>query len=128
MSLFRLLLNKIGLAKPIAEHYPLYIFLLDDDARRHEWFTRRFPKDYVDIAETPAEAIELLKRNQYDVLFLDHDLLPEHYKSELGDDDNTGYAVALWLAANPRCQASANIIAHTRNADGAMRIVDSTLR
>ena len=57
-------------------------------------------------------------------VFLDHDLLPEHYNSDARDDERTGYAVAAWLAAHPAVQPSAMIIVHTRNADGAMRMVE----
>lgn len=124
MNSLRSLFAKFGIGTPSEPHDPLYIFLLDDDSRRHEWFKRRFADDYIDIAETVHDAIEMLKNNVYDALFLDHDLLPEHYHSEETDDERTGYAVALWLTANPKSQAASNITVHTRNADGAMRMVD----
>ncbi len=77
MRLLRSLLTKIGFAEAEAVSDPLYIFLLDDDVRRHEWFQRRFANDYVDIAETPDEAIKRLRENRYDAIYLDHDLLPD---------------------------------------------------
>jgi CheY-like chemotaxis protein len=125
MSIWRGLLNKIGLSAGLrAERTPIAVFLLDDDERRHQWFQKRFAKDRLDIAETPEEAKELLSKNTYDAIFLDHDLLPEHYKSNEPDDENTGFAVAAWLAANPDVNPAARILVHTRNADAAIRMIE----
>jgi len=125
MSIFRNFLIKVGLADLKAERNPISIFLLDDDKRRHRWFTKRFEGDELDIAETVAEAKELLGEFAYDAIFLDHDLLPHHYESNDHDDfASTGYAVAEWLNENKEIQRAATIIVHTRNADGAVRMVE----
>ncbi|HEX8072211.1 MAG TPA: cyclic-phosphate processing receiver domain-containing protein [Pyrinomonadaceae bacterium] len=125
MSVLQGLLNKIGLAREAPRRPPLRVFLLDDDTRRHDWFARRFAGDRLDIAVAPAEAIELLSANHYDALFLDHDLLPEHYRTaEPTDEERTGYAVAAWLAARPEVQSGATVIVHTRNAGGALKMVN----
>ena len=123
MSLIRSILIKLGLADLSAKRAPISLFVLDDDHRRHRWFEKRFKGDEIDIAETVAEAKELLSQNNYDAIFLDHDLLPHHYKGEL-DDENTGYAIACWLNDNETSNRSATIIVHTRNADGAVRMVE----
>ena len=123
MSLIRSLLIKLGLAEFKVERSPISIFLLDDDRRRHRWFNKRFEGDEIDIAETVAEAKELLSENSYDAIFLDHDLLPEHYEGKI-DDENTGYAIAHWLFENKDSNRAATIIVHTRNADGAIRMVE----
>lgn len=127
MSILRGILVKLGLHNPKADRGPITVFLLDDDRRRHRWFEKRFKNDTVDIAENVAQAIELLVANSYDAVFLDHDLLPQHYKSSEPDDENTGFAVALWLSQNPKIQSSSKVIVHTRNADAAIRMVE-TLR
>ncbi len=124
MSIWRGLKRKLGLEKISAERSPISVFLLDDDTRRHDWFARRFNGDYLDIAEDVARARELLSENYYDAIFLDHDLLPEHYHSQTTDDERTGYAIALWLATSPEVQRASTILVHTRNADGAMRMVE----
>ncbi len=104
---------------------PITVFLLDDDKRRHRWFAKRFEGDELDIVETVEEAKTLLSQYAYDAIFLDHDLLPEHYESNDHDDfANTGYAIAEWLTANKDLQRAATIIVHTRNADGAIRMVE----
>lgn len=123
MSLIRSIMIKLGLADLSAERTPISIFLLDDDRRRHRWFEKRFKGDYLDIAETVAEAREFLSQKNYDAIFLDHDLLPHHYEGEL-DDENTGYAIACWLTANKESNRAATVIVHTRNADGAVRMVE----
>ena len=124
MGILRGLLDKIGLGERRAGRERVRVFLLDDDALRHEWFARQFKGDSVEVAADPARAIEMLASNYYDVIFLDHDLLPEHYYAEEFDDERSGYAVARWLAERPERLAASHIIAHTRNADGALRMIE----
>jgi CheY-like chemotaxis protein len=124
MGIMQVLLEKVGLGRVFVPRVPLRVFLLDDDVLRHEWFTKRFEGDRLDVASAPERAIELLSSNSYDLIFLDHDLLPEHYSSEERDDERSGYAVARWLSERPDRCAVAHIIAHTRNADGALRMVE----
>ena len=125
MSILHNLLIKLGLADLKAERSPISVFLLDDDRRRHHWFSKRFKGDGLDIAETVDEAKVLLSEFAYDAVFLDHDLLPHHYESNDHDDfANTGYAIAEWLNENKELQRAATIIVHTRNADGAVQMVE----
>lgn len=128
MGIYRSLLNKFGLGNISSERHPIRVFLLEDDKRRHEWFAKRFRGDFIDIADTVPKAQELLSANAYDAIFLDHDLHPEHYNSVSKDDERTGYAIASWLAANPDLQRASTILVHTRNADGAMRMVEELRR
>jgi hypothetical protein len=128
MNWFQSLLCKLNLTTARAERHPIRVFLLDDDERRHRWFTARFKGDHLDITETAEKAVEMLKGSSYDAIFLDHDLVPEHYHSNSTDDERTGYAVALWLAANPEFHRASTIVVHTRNADGAMRMVEELRR
>ena len=125
MSIFRSLLIKLGLADFTAERTPISVFLLDDDHRRHRWFEKRFAGDDLDIAETVEEAKEFLSENNYDAIFLDHDLLPHHYESNDHDDfATTGYAIAEWLDENRDFQRASTIVVHTRNADAAIKMVE----
>ncbi len=125
MSILHNLLIKLGLANLKAERSPISVFLLDDDRRRHRWFSKRFEGDELDIAETVEEAKELLSEFAYDAVFLDHDLLPHHYESNDHDDfASTGYAIAEWLFENKNIQRSATFFVHTRNADGAYKMVE----
>lgn len=128
MPLLHSLLSKLGLSTVKAERHPIRVFLLDDDRRRHRWFASRFKGDFVDVADNVERAQELLTANNYDAIFLDHDLHPEHYHAPSSDDERTGYAVASWLADNPELQRASTIMVHTRNADGAMRMVEKLRR
>jgi DNA-binding LacI/PurR family transcriptional regulator len=128
MDFVRSLLSRLGLSKITAERHPIRVFVLEDDARRHDWFAKRFKGDFLDIADNVPRAQELLANNSYDAIFLDHDLQPEHYHSSTTDDERTGYAIALWLAAKPELQRASTILVHTRNADGAMRMVEELRR
>jgi CheY-like chemotaxis protein len=124
MSIWRSLLIKLGLADLTAERTAIAVFLLDDDDRRHRWFENRFDGDELDIAETVDEAKEFLADNNYDAIFLDHDLLPHHYESNDHDDyARTGFGIAEWLNERPELQRAATIIVHTRNADAAIPMV-----
>ena len=128
MGILKGVLNRLGRTKASAKRSPIRVFLLDDDTRRHEWFTRRFAGDQLDIADEVEAAREFLSKNLYDAIFLDHDLLPEHYNSEATDDERTGYAIAVWLASRPELQRASTILVHTRNADGAIRMVEEMRR
>jgi CheY-like chemotaxis protein len=128
MHLVRSLLSKLGLGSVSAERHPIRVFLLDDDRRRHQWFAARFKGDVIDVADNVAQARDFLGTHNYDAIFLDHDLHPEHYESSTPDDKRTGYAIALWLASNPDLQRASTILVHTRNADGAMRMVEELRR
>lgn len=123
MGVLQGLLNKLGLESLLTPRAPLRVFLLDDDTQRHDWFARHFKGDTLDVASDAARAVELLSHNSYHLVFLDHDLLPEHYYAEEFDDERSGYAVARFLAERPDRQAASTIIVHTRNADGALRMI-----
>ena len=46
--------------------------------------------DLIDVACDVPQAREFLKTRVYDSIFLDHDLMPEHYGAEETDDERTG--------------------------------------
>ncbi len=116
---------RLGLADLSAQRSPIDIFVLDDDERRVRWFRKRFKGDRIETTDNPEKAKELIQIGKYDAIFLDHDLLPHHYKSNEHDDfRNTGFEIANWLAENKDIQPAAMIIVHTRNADGGLRMVE----
>lgn len=118
------LLVRFGLAEVKANRTPISVFVLDDDTRRHRWFEKRFSGDSLEIAETVEEAKVILSGNSFDAIFLDHDLLPHHYKSNDHDDySSTGLAIAEWLAEHETLHRAATIVVHTRNADAAIPMV-----
>ena len=125
MGVWHDILRKLGIGHGAEQRRgPMRVFVLDDDTLRHDWFAKQFRGERLDVAVDPSRAVELLSANHYDLIFLDHDLLPEHYYAEGFDDERSGYAVARWLADTPARLAAATIIVHTRNADGALRMVE----
>lgn len=128
MSLIERLKHKFGIAGAHSGRHPIRIFLLEDDERRCEWFAKRFKGDVIDVACDVTQAKDLLETRTYDSIFLDHDLMPEHYGADSPDDERTGYAIASFLASKPHLQRSATIMVHSFNADGAMRMVEELRR
>ncbi len=128
MTLTKWLLLKLGLVRNDSERHPIRVFLLEDDERRCEWFAKRFKGDQLDIACDVEQARELLQYKTYDSIFLDHDLMPEHYGATTVDDERTGFAIASFLAARPELQPAATIMVHSFNADGGMRMVEELRR
>ncbi len=128
MSLVERIKHKLGIAGAHTGRHPIRIFLLEDDDRRCEWFAKRFKGDTIDVACDVAKAKELLQTRTYDSIFLDHDLMPEHYGADTPDDERTGYAIASFLASRPDLQRSATIMVHSFNSEGAMRMVEELRR
>ena len=94
-------------------------------AARYSSFAKRFKGDALDVSCEVEHAKELLQTRTYDSIFLDHDLIPEHYGATENDDERTGFAIASFLATHPDLQRSATIMVHSFNADGAMRMVEA---
>jgi hypothetical protein len=124
MNLIERLKQKFGIPSADSGRAPIRIFLLEDDERRCAWFEKRFKGDTLHISCDIDEAKQLLESNTYDSIFLDHDLMPEHYGSETPDDERTGYAIATFLASRPELQRAATIMVHSFNAEGALRMVE----
>jgi hypothetical protein len=124
MNLIERLKQKFGIPSADSGRAPIRIFLLEDDERRCAWFEKRFKGDMLHISCDINEAKQLLESNTYDSIFLDHDLMPEHYGSETPDDEHTGYAIAAFLASRPELQRAATIMVHSFNAEGALRMVE----
>lgn len=99
------------------------ILIVEDDETRCEWFRARLAGAELDVTCDVSEAVRWLSERDYTAVLLDHDLAEEHYFTDAPDDAETGYAVALWLAAHPDRQRGATIIVHSLNYTGAQRMV-----
>jgi CheY-like chemotaxis protein len=91
------------------------ILILDDDLCRHEFFNMALIGHIVKSTTTAAETIEELKSNNFDVVFLDHDLGGQQM---VESGDNTGYEVAKWLSEHPN-RIPNQVIIHSFNPAGA---------
>ena len=103
------------------------ILLLEDCQERINWFKEKFDK--LHITDSPKQAINFLNENEYDYIFLDHDLQLYPHEYECSEDDTiTGFHVAKWLGSNPDNNKSASIIIHSMNSIGALRMVKALNR
>lgn len=50
------------------------MFVLDDTEDRLRWFRKHLPEGQMRFAKTSAAALEILSTEQFDLVFLDHDL------------------------------------------------------
>lgn len=97
------------------------LLILDDDQIRHDGFKRKFPEYELKHTYTAEETIDALKNNEYDYVFLDHDLGGEQM---VASGDGTGYEVAEWLANHHcRCPKMA-IYIHSLNPIGRKNMVN----
>jgi CheY-like chemotaxis protein len=93
----------------------LNILVLEDDEERHKRFSRNLiGHDFVIVASVQS-AIFYLKKKNWDMLYLDHDLGGQVY---VPSGPNTGYEVAKWLEENPEYKPT-KIILHSFNPVGA---------
>lgn len=98
------------------------ILVLEDDPERHKAFKNRFAELQSDatytIVETAQDCESLLKSEEYELIFLDHDLGGKVFVDS--KDLNTGAAVARWIAKNKESILGDPIfIVHSLNPDGS---------
>lgn len=95
------------------------ILVLDDDKERLKHFKQKLIGHIVDCVETAWEAIELLEKNEYTHIFLDHDLGGKVYQPS---GPGTGYEVAEWIHNHKDAKAY-KIVVHSFHLHGAQRMV-----
>ena len=93
------------------------ILVVEDDPKRIEWFRAQYKTAHeLVFTSDPDEAIRLLQREEddWDVLFLDHDL---------GKEPKAGRDVTLWLCAQPRkVQSDLYTLVHSVNVVSGPKI------
>jgi hypothetical protein len=101
------------------------ILLLEDSQERVKWFVKKLIGNVIDFAYTSDQANKFLLENEYDVIFLDHDLDEEHYVAMYSPTDvslvGTGVDTAKFIAEN-KCSPKAQIIVHSLNMVGSQNI------
>jgi len=90
------------------------IFVLDDDMERIEIFQEYFGKDNVDYSHDPIDAAEKLRNNEYDQIFLDHDLGGPYTRGPKGDGIDL---VRVMVEEN--LHVDTPIVLHSLNRKGA---------
>lgn len=106
------------------------ILIVEDSEDRLNWFRYQAIGIPTDIAKTAKEGLEFLSKNEYTQIFLDHDLADHHYvlvfkglESDVYDEE-TGFAVAKFLAENPTKSPEAQIIVHSLNEYASGRMMN----
>jgi len=94
------------------------ILVLDDSSERLKIFRQNLIGHMVDCVKTAREAIDLLSKVEYEIVFLDHDLGD---RVMVASGPGTGYEVAEWLSAHPDKQPRM-IFIHSFNPAGAQRM------
>lgn len=94
---------------------------LDDNKERTKTFLRSVPSS--DTALTAKECIEKLKEEEYDCVFLDHDLGGEIYVESERED--CGMEVVRWIVENsPKIK---KIVIHTCNTPAATEMYNKLI-
>ena len=90
------------------------ILILEDNEERCMHFRKNLINHEVNITEFSKEAISLLEKKDYDILFLDHDL---GGMQMVTSGEGTGYEVAEWLSKNQNRKPK-RIYIHSLNEPG----------
>lgn len=96
------------------------ILILEDSDSRIEHFNKNFKNVNITFTKTSKECVELLIKNTYDYLFLDHDLGDKVFCES---DDNSGFMVAKWLSENIDRKPN-NIYIHSLNPIGQRNMIN----
>lgn len=105
------------------------VFILEDRDERmplfKKWLDMKTGGEYrLSRAIDVATAMDILLRDEYDILFLDHDLDQKAFVAS--DSENTGYQLAKWIAKkNIKFE---QCIIHSLNPAGAKRMNDELPR
>jgi len=94
------------------------LLFLDDNRNRIAFAKNKWKDLDLSIAETAAEAIQLLKDKKFDIASLDHDLGGKVYQQS---GENTGYEVAQFIAKMK--DPPPIVIVHSWNFSGAQNML-----
>jgi CheY-like chemotaxis protein len=95
------------------------IMILEDDPNRVEKFKRSLIGHNVFVTDDTKLAIQQLKKEEWDILFLDHDLGGQTF---VQSGEGTGYEVATFLEKHPEYKPK-TIYVHSLNPIGAQNMM-----
>jgi CheY-like chemotaxis protein len=96
------------------------VLVAEDDKNRIEWFEKKLHGTKFVICQTPRQALDVLKTQSFDVVFLDHDavsLFVQEYHPQYSE--LTFFPVARQLS---RIEYKGTIVIHSQNPVGARRM------
>ncbi|MEN6550116.1 MAG: response regulator [Armatimonadia bacterium] len=93
------------------------ILIVEDEVTRRDFFREIFEplfgRDWPVFAENALEGIAKIRRSQYDIIFLDHDLGPDEALS------GTDVAACVYRS----CNQGSSFFVHSMNPGGSARMV-----
>lgn len=92
------------------------ILILEDDQERIQKFREIFKYHDLTVTSIVSSCIQALENNDYDYLYLDHDLDGKVFVDSFGDIP-TGWHVAKWLSEHENRQPKV-IVLHSLNENG----------
>jgi hypothetical protein len=101
------------------------ILILEDDCRRIDTFKHNFIGCEFFITHLPETANKWLNEEEFDLIFLDHDLMDEHYLSYCDSKETTGLCTATYLGDNQHLSEKAVVIVHSLNSVGSERMMQA---
>lgn len=101
------------------------ILILEDDDKRIQKFKQNFIGCEMFITHLPKTANRLLEEEEFDLIFLDHDLADEHYIWDTNCNETTGLCTAEHLGNNPHLSQKATVIVHSLNPNGSERMMQA---
>lgn len=93
------------------------ILFVDDMQTRYDAFVARYADYVIEFAQDITTAREMLLANNYDQVFLDHDMTEEDLANLQGF--GCGQQLAVWMVANKELLNDPLIVIHSHNPDGA---------
>ena len=105
------------------DYTPYEVLILEDDPTRIPGLTNLFKLVGANVIWTnmASECIAEMKKQKFDIIFLDHDLGGQVY---VKSGENTGYEVALWLSKNVDKKPTQQLYTHTLNPVGRQNILN----
>lgn len=101
------------------------ILILEDDDRRIKKFKQNFIECELFITHLPKTANKWLDEEEFDLIFLDHDLADKHYLQDTACSETTGLCTAEHLGNNPDLCKDTTIIVHSHNPNGSDRMMQA---
>jgi len=98
------------------------IFILEDDLNRIKWMKLHFDSRIdLDITDDVDVAMKYLKEEEYDIIFLDHDLGGRQMVSS--SERDTGYTIAKMIHTTKN--RGLTVIVHSWNPEGARNMMEA---
>lgn len=99
------------------------ILILEDDENRVQKFKQNFIGCELFITHLPSQANEWLEKEEFDFIFLDHDLEDSHYIVDCVSNETTGLCTAEFLGNNMNLSKKATVVVHSLNPNGRTRMM-----